>query len=267
MLWWLFACRPVAFPPPLVLAEDGGAGYWPANSAYAVSRALDAGVDGIELDLGLTDDGVVLVRTAARLDDTCTGPHDNGDRALKRYTADALTAWTCGGLPDPAWPNAEVRAEPIPRFDDLLADLVARAPATMPLELTLAGGPPQAIAQAVLDVWQAVDPPNPVAFASDDPRHLDAIALEGTLRGMAIYTVSVQAAPPLPADLLGAGVVLPEADGVALPWEAARRWEVVRLWDEGVPVTLLGADTPEAIAAHLGWPLEAIRTGYPGDAP
>ena len=93
------ACRSPG-APPIVLAEDGGAGIWPGNTRYAVERALDAGVDGVELDVGLTADGVVVIATGGDLGPTCAGPGGS----LAETLADDLADWSCGGFPDPVWP-------------------------------------------------------------------------------------------------------------------------------------------------------------------
>ena len=48
-------------PKPLEIAHRGGAGLWPENTMAAFRRALDFGVDGIELDVHLTRDGIPVV--------------------------------------------------------------------------------------------------------------------------------------------------------------------------------------------------------------
>jgi glycerophosphoryl diester phosphodiesterase len=46
---------------PLQVAHRGGAGLWPENTMAAFARAIDAGADGIELDVHLTRDGKLAV--------------------------------------------------------------------------------------------------------------------------------------------------------------------------------------------------------------
>ena len=43
-----------------IIASEGGAGYYPENTAYAVRQSLAAGVDGCELDFHLTADNVLV---------------------------------------------------------------------------------------------------------------------------------------------------------------------------------------------------------------
>lgn len=46
---------------PLQIAHRGGAGLWPENTLEGFRHAIDMGVDGIELDVHLTRDGVAVV--------------------------------------------------------------------------------------------------------------------------------------------------------------------------------------------------------------
>lgn len=51
----------------LRIAHRGGAGLWPENTMEAFSNALDLGVDGFELDVHLTKDGVLVIHHDAAL--------------------------------------------------------------------------------------------------------------------------------------------------------------------------------------------------------
>ena len=51
----------MSFPNVLQIAHRGGAGLWPENTLEAFSRAIEAGVDGIELDVHLTLDGIAVI--------------------------------------------------------------------------------------------------------------------------------------------------------------------------------------------------------------
>ncbi|HCX66954.1 MAG TPA: hypothetical protein DHK64_05290, partial [Rhodobiaceae bacterium] len=46
---------------PLHVAHRGGAGLWPENTMVAFERAIAAGADGIELDVHLSRDGLLVV--------------------------------------------------------------------------------------------------------------------------------------------------------------------------------------------------------------
>ena len=46
---------------PLQIAHRGGSGLWPENTMEAFERAIEAGADGIELDVHLSHDGILVV--------------------------------------------------------------------------------------------------------------------------------------------------------------------------------------------------------------
>src|SRR3954468_11710150 len=55
---------------PLVFAHRGGSGLAPENTIAAFETAMDLGADGLELDVRLSRDGVVVVHHDASLDRT-----------------------------------------------------------------------------------------------------------------------------------------------------------------------------------------------------
>jgi glycerophosphoryl diester phosphodiesterase len=66
---------------PLVLAHRGASAYAPENTLAAFNLAFDLGADGIELDVTLTQDGVVVVIHDDTVDRTT-----NGHGAIKAMT-------------------------------------------------------------------------------------------------------------------------------------------------------------------------------------
>jgi glycerophosphoryl diester phosphodiesterase len=88
---------------PLVIAHRGASAEAPENTLRAFARALELGVDGIELDVQVTRDGVAVVF------------HDS---SLLRLTG------TRGRLADRTWPELQklrVKAEAIPTLADVLS--------------------------------------------------------------------------------------------------------------------------------------------------
>jgi glycerophosphoryl diester phosphodiesterase len=67
---------PSLLPRPLVYAHRGGAALRPENTLAAFEHGLSLGADGLELDVHLSRDGVVVVHHDATLDRTTnlTGP-------------------------------------------------------------------------------------------------------------------------------------------------------------------------------------------------
>jgi glycerophosphoryl diester phosphodiesterase len=86
---------------PLIFAHRGGAGLAPENTIEAFDRGLALGADGIELDVRLSRDGVVVVhhdRTLARTTNQCGG--------VAHFTADELARADAGYrfARDGGWP-------------------------------------------------------------------------------------------------------------------------------------------------------------------
>jgi len=78
-------------PPPLVYAHRGGAALRPENTLEAFDHALALGADGLELDVHLSRDGIVVVHHDDTLDRT------TGARApVASYTADELARMDAG---------------------------------------------------------------------------------------------------------------------------------------------------------------------------
>lgn len=87
---------------PLVLAHQGGAGLWPANTMRAFERAVALGADVLEIDVHRTRDGRLAVRHDATLDRTTDGAGPVAQRTLAELAAlDAGHWWTPEGTHGP----------------------------------------------------------------------------------------------------------------------------------------------------------------------
>ena len=82
---------PSLLPRPLVYAHRGGAALRPENTLAAFEHGLSLGADGLELDLHLSRDGVVVVHHDDTLDRTT-----NGTGPLDTRTAAELAAVDAG---------------------------------------------------------------------------------------------------------------------------------------------------------------------------
>ena len=60
-------------PKPLVMAHRGGMGLWPENTIYGFQKAVESGVDVLEIDIWLTKDNVVVVNHDETVDRTTNG--------------------------------------------------------------------------------------------------------------------------------------------------------------------------------------------------
>jgi glycerophosphoryl diester phosphodiesterase len=99
---------------PQVFAHRGGAALRPENTIPAFDHGLSLGADGLELDVHLSRDGVVVVHHDTTLDRTT-----NGRGALAALTADELARldagyWftPLGGPPSPAGSSPATARQP-----------------------------------------------------------------------------------------------------------------------------------------------------------
>jgi glycerophosphoryl diester phosphodiesterase len=82
---------PALLNPPLVFAHRGGAALRPENTIAAFDHGLSLGADGLEFDVHLARDGVVVVHHDPTLERTT-----NGRGRLADCTADELAALDAG---------------------------------------------------------------------------------------------------------------------------------------------------------------------------
>jgi glycerophosphoryl diester phosphodiesterase len=93
-------------PRPLVFAHRGGSGLAPENTIEAFDNACTLGTDGLELDIHLSRDGVVVVHHDSTVDRTT-----NGRGEVVACTADELSRLDAGYrfTPDTADPVRSTR--------------------------------------------------------------------------------------------------------------------------------------------------------------
>jgi glycerophosphoryl diester phosphodiesterase len=60
-------------PYPLVIAHQGGDGLWPGDTLFAFEQAAALGVDVLEMDLHITEDGVLVISHDETVDRTTEG--------------------------------------------------------------------------------------------------------------------------------------------------------------------------------------------------
>ena len=154
---------------PLVFAHRGGAALRPENTLSAFDNGLALGADGLEFDVHLSRDGVVVVHHDALLDRTT-----NGRGPLVQLTADELAAIDAGywfrgtveGGPEFPWRGHGLG---IPR----LRDVLARYPG-IPLIIELKVNQPELAIRAVDEV-RAADAVGRVSFGSFGWRVLNTV--------------------------------------------------------------------------------------------
>jgi glycerophosphoryl diester phosphodiesterase len=88
---------------PLVIAHQGGDGLWPGNTMYAFQQAVDLGVDAIEVDVRVSEDGVLVLMHDERVNHTT-----DGSGLIEDLSLDELKELDAGYL----WPKESGKSFP-----------------------------------------------------------------------------------------------------------------------------------------------------------
>jgi glycerophosphoryl diester phosphodiesterase len=155
-------------PRPLVYAHRGGAALRPENTIAAFDHGLSLGADGLELDVRLSRDGVVVVHHDDMLDRTT-----DGSGRLSALTADELRRVDAGHWFRPSGAGAEefpFRGQRlgVPRLEEVLS----RYPG-IPVIIELKVNQPE-LARRAADEVRAAGAIDRVAFGSFGRRVLAA---------------------------------------------------------------------------------------------
>ena len=281
---------------PLIVAHRMGADHFPENSRRAIAGSIERGWAGIEIDLVLTRDNVPMLWhdpwIDAKLCRRVGGEEISSeeDRILfKDLTlAEVQSLFECGGKRDPdgKHPDVELVWGSIATFDELLVALREAPEMTVQLDVKYEPGftdSAEVFAKEILGRWKAAALPNPMYASATHPELLRAFeeelpGIETTLIwprfsnaidgasdiGVAVgnelsVTVGVQD--------LGARIVDAHADGIAIAWQVSNRQTIQRLRDEGFRVQLWTVGTPSRLEAYCDWPVNALITDNPEDAP
>jgi glycerophosphoryl diester phosphodiesterase len=104
----------------LVIGHRGARGERPENTIPGFNYAIEHGVDGIEFDLQMTKDGVIVVSHDPVLyAPVCHGP--KGEGVIHEMTLAEVKAWDCGSVKNPAMPHqVPVPGTKVPTFDEVL---------------------------------------------------------------------------------------------------------------------------------------------------
>jgi len=91
------ASNPWIEKQPIDIAHQGGEDEFPSNTIYAFKRSLQVGADMLELDVGVTKDGQVVVMHDTTVDRTTDGHGTVASFTLKRLRKLDAAYWFSGG--------------------------------------------------------------------------------------------------------------------------------------------------------------------------
>jgi glycerophosphoryl diester phosphodiesterase len=145
-------------PRPLVFAHRGFGDHGPDNSLYAVQRALDINLDGVDVDGQLTRDGEVVIFHDLSVDRLTAATGRVSD-----YTVKEMLALDLGPKFNPSVKGAYVRT-----FEDFVRAVKARGGILM-VELKVPGLAPTGIEQRAVDIIRKHDAHLNVVLSSFNP--------------------------------------------------------------------------------------------------
>ncbi|MBI3507713.1 MAG: glycerophosphodiester phosphodiesterase [Proteobacteria bacterium] len=266
-------------PPPAphgvqVHGHRGTRGTRPENTLAAFEEALRVGVDVLELDLGVTKDGVVVVSHEPEVTPAlCNGPGGKVIDApipLRALTLQELKRFDCGSTAHPRFPRQTlVPGERIPTLSEVF-DLVERSkhPTAKRVEFNIETklGPaipdlapdPDTFATLVADVVRKRKLEKRVILQSFDHRTLRAMRRILPAVRLSALTSDNHLNYALLAKDLGAAVVSPDKDWIT-------HQDVAALHKEGVQVAPWTVNDEAGWAKMLDLGVDAIITDYPED--
>ena len=222
---------------PLVFAHRGGSALAPENTIVAFDRGLDLGADGLELDVHLSRDGVVVVHHDRTLDRTTTlrGP-------IAARTVDELAAVSVPTLASvlARYPRSRIIDEMKVDTDELARAVIAVVRAADAVARVCLGS----VGRRVLRAARALEPAIATSAAREEVRWDLYRSWVGWPVGRAPY----------------GGYQVPEWAGrtqvvsprfIAAAHKAGRR---VQVWT---------VDTEDAAHRLLGWGVDALITDRP----
>jgi len=145
---------PVDFPSPLILGHRGAKNYAPENTLAAFTLAMQQGADGVELDVKLSADGVVIVHHDATVERTT-----NGSGKVAQLSFKQLRELDAG-----SFFSEKFRGEKIPALDEVFETLGQRA--IINVELTNYSTPRDALVAKTCDIIRDQGLQSRVIFSS-----------------------------------------------------------------------------------------------------
>jgi len=210
--WWMFGFEPpyrgALVPRPghtLIFAHRGFGVHGPDNSLYAAEHAMDAGMDGVDVDGQLTADGALVI-----FHDLSVDRLTSGSGKVRQQTLGQMLALDLGPKYDPSIRGANVHT-----FEDFVRAMKGRG--ILMVELKVPGGGATGIERQAVDVIRKYHAHADVILSSFNPIVLWRVKrLDPQVRTALIF-MDTNWNPELLAE------IRPE-DRVDLPWFLRQEW-------------------------------------------
>lgn len=227
-----------------VFGHRGAMGYAPENTMASFRRAVELGVDAIELDVHLTADDRVVVIHDHFLERTTTG-----SGLVRERTLAEIEALDAGGHFGP-----EFVGERVPTLDETLAWMRGRCV----VDVEIKGGPAPypGIAERVVDALERHDMlESAIVISFDHPTARRVKALAPGLATGVLYSCRPVDAVAL-ARAAGADALLPH-------WSYCAAEDVERAHADGLSVHPWATSEPTEIAALLRIGVDSVASNHP----
>jgi glycerophosphoryl diester phosphodiesterase len=233
--------------PVLVIAHRGFSGGAPENTLAAFKKAIDLGVDMIELDVLLSKDGQIVV-----IHDDTLNRTTNGKGRVTDYTLDELKQLDAG-----SWFGNQFSGEKIPTLKEVLE--LTRGKMFLNIELkkgNLGRYTMMDLADRSLQEVEEVGMLNQVVFASFDPSAIDRIIGKNPKIPVAlIYNQSWT----FPQEVTGGrSVTVLSCSGMVLT-----QTNITNTHQRGMKVIVWTLNTEEHMEHFLNMGVDGIVTNYP----
>jgi glycerophosphoryl diester phosphodiesterase len=244
---------PESIKKPKVIAHRGASGYAPEITLEAYRQALQLGVNGIELDVHQSRDGIIVAIHDPDVKRTTNGKGRISDFTLAELKALDAGSWFNHSFPEKARP--EYAGLKIPTLQEVI-DLVKESPVELCIEIK-----------------------NPELYSSDLESSLLSIIhsnqLEGRTRFISFSSRSVRKIKELDPSIR-TGLLISDfgkdpvnatlqvsADELAIRHNLATPALIDAAHDEGLSVSVWTVDTPEDMQRMIGLGADALITNYP----
>ncbi len=233
--------------PVMVIAHRGFSGAAPENTIAAFKKAIDLGVDMIELDVHLSQDGQVVV-----IHDDTLNRTTNGKGKVARYTLNELKQLDAG-----SWFGSQFSEEKIPTLKEVLE--LVRGQVLLNIELKegdLGQYTMKDLADRSLQEVERTGMLNQVLFASFDPSAIERIREKNPSISVALiyskawsFLHEATGGRPIPV-LSCRGTVLTQTNA-----SQARQ--------QGIKVLVWTVNTEEHMEHFLNMGIDGMITDYP----
>ena len=233
-----------------IYAHRGASAEYPENTMEAFRRALDCGVDALEMDIHATADGVLVVHHDPDGERMCGVP-----RPIASVTWNELRTWNAGAsfvARDGTRPFARDPVR-IPRFDDVVTEF-AGAPLNVDLK--------HDIAEPTITLLRRLGAEARVCLASFEVRTMRRVRALGYSGPTALSRAEVIASLLLPP-ALHRGPLRVRAARAQLPLSLGRRWVIRRMHALGLAVDYWTVDDPAQARRLVELGADGIMTNDP----